>query len=408
MGEGTYVKSAASLKANATSRPIHLNIDVPLLLIVFSIAVFGLLMVYSASNSMTIFTQQVAWMGVGILAATAMTLYDYHRYSRWLTILWFVTLALLFAVLVINDMRFNAARSLTQGRFQPSELAKLVIIIYMSFWLSLRQDKLNDIYIGLIPMGIILGITGGLIYQQPDLSATMTVLVLGFMLFFLAGGSLRQIVLVAVVALVVGWLMVVLNHNGTASARITSYVAGSRDPLQGSMQLQRSLEGIIKGGWFGVGIGKADIKWNGLPVPSRDSIFVVIVEETGLVISSLLVILYGLLAWRGFVIARRAKDQLGSLLAAGITFWISFEAMINMGMIVGLVPIAGNSLPFISAGGSSLVVTMAGIGVIMNVARQSEAGHNSEGRTFSAVVDLRRWDRGRRVSRSRRPTGPRK
>jgi cell division protein FtsW len=145
-----------------------------------------------------------------------------------------------------------------------------------------------------------------------------------------------------------------------------------------------------------------------LPVPSRDSIFVVIVEETGLVISSLLVILYGLLAWRGFVIARRAKDQLGSLLAAGMTFWISFEAMINMGMIVGLVPIAGNSLPFISAGGSSLVVTMAGIGVIMNVARQSEAGHDSEGRTFSAVVDLRRWDRGRRVSRSRRPTGPRK
>ena len=143
-------------------------------------------------------------------------------------------------------------------------------------------------------------------------------------------------------------------------------------------------------------------------MPSRDSIFVVIVEETGLVISSLLVILYGLLAWRGFVIARRAKDQLGSLLAAGMTFWISFEAMINMGMIVGLVPIAGNSLPFISAGGSSLVVTMAGIGVIMNVARQSEAGHNSEGRTFSAVVDLRRWDRGRRVSRSRRPTGPRK
>jgi cell division protein FtsW len=407
MGEGTLLKSAASLKANAVSRPISLRFDVPLLLIVFSLGVFGLLMVYSASNSMVVFSRQLLWMGLGIVAAIILTLFDYHKYRRWLSLMWFFVLGSLLAVLVINDLRWNAARTILDGSIQPSELAKVVIIIYLAFWLSLRQKKLNDIYIGLIPMGVILGITCGLIYQQPDLSATITIFLLGFMLFFLAGGSLRQIVLVAIVAIIVGWLMVVLNPGGTASTRITSYFDGMRDPLKGSMQLQRSLEGIIKGGWFGVGIGKADIKWNGLPVPARDSIFVVIVEETGLFFSALLVILYGLLIWRGLVIAKRAKDQLGSLLAAGMTFWIAFEAILNMGMVVGLVPIAGNALPFMSAGGSSLVVTMAGIGIIMSVARQSETSKDTEGRTFSAVVNLRRWDRGRRVSRSRHPTGPR-
>lgn len=395
------------MKANVSSKPIRLRIDVPLLLIVFSLGVFGLLMVYSASNSMTIFTHQVLWMISGAAIAVGLALFDYHKFKRFLAPMWLLTLGALFAVLVINDMRFNAARTILQGSVQPSELAKLVIIIYLAFWLSLRQDKLNDIYIGLIPMGVILGITCGLIYQQPDLSATVTLFVVGFMLFFLAGGSLRQIVLVAIIAIAVGWLIVVLNPGGTASSRISSYLQGVRDPLQGSMQLQRSLEGIIKGGWFGVGIGKADIKWNGLPVPSRDSIFVVIVEETGLIVSSLLVLLYAGLAWRGLVIARRAKDQLGSLLAAGMTFWIVFEALINLGMVVGLLPIAGNALPFISAGGSSLVVTMAAVGIIMSVARQTEDSQSSEGRTFSAVVDLRRWDRGRRVSRPRRPAGSR-
>ncbi len=407
MGEGTFVKPVASLKAKTTSRLLSLHIDVPLLLIVFSLCVFGLLMVYSASSSTFIFTRQVEWMLIGLVVMVGLTLIDYHKLRPFLLPVWIGTLIALAAVLFINDMRYNAARTLNNGSFQPSELAKLVIIIYLSFWLSIRQDKLNDIYIGLIPLAFILGATGGFIYLQPDLSATLTIFALGFMLFFLAGGSLRQLVLVAVVALLAGWLIVVLNPGGTASARINSYLVGIRDPLEGSNQLQRSLEGIIKGGLFGVGIGKADIKWSGLPVPSRDSIFVIVVEETGLVVASLLTLMYAGLVWRGMVIARRAKDQLGSLLAAGMTFWLAFEAVINMGMVVGLFPIAGNALPFMSAGGSSLVVSMAAIGVIMSVARQSEVVKESEGRTFSAVVDLRRWDRRRRVSRPRRPAGPR-
>jgi cell division protein FtsW len=131
----------------------------------------------------------------------------------------------------------------------------------------------------------------------------------------------------------------------------------------------------------------------------------VVAEETGLVGATLLIVLYLLLLWRGLTIARKASDQLGSLLAAGLTIWLVLEAMINMTVIVGLLPIAGNALPFISAGGSSMVVSLLAIGIIMNVARTSASRENEEGRAFSAVVDLRRRDRGRRISRPYRPSG---
>jgi cell division protein FtsW len=227
---------------------------------------------------------------------------------------------------------------------------------------------------------------------------------LGGLLFFMAGGQWRQIILVCVIAIFLGW--VVVKVNATGNARLTSYLEGLRDPIQASYHVRRSLEAVVKGGLFGVGIGRADTKFTGLPVPPTDSIFAVIAEETGLVGAAFLVGLYILLLWRGLSIARRAPDQLGSLLASGVTLWITLEALINMAVIVGLAPFAGNALPFISAGGSNLVASLAGIGILMNVARSSVEREAEEGRIFSAVVDLRRRDRRRRVSRPRRPARP--
>jgi cell division protein FtsW len=131
----------------------------------------------------------------------------------------------------------------------------------------------------------------------------------------------------------------------------------------------------------------------------------VVAEETGLIGSAFLVGLFSLFLWRGLKIARRAPDQLGSLLGAGLTIWIVLEAMMNMMVIAGLFPVSGNALPFISYGGSNMVVTLAAVGIIMNIARQSTEKESKEGRSFSAVVNLRRWDRRRRVSSSRRPAG---
>jgi cell division protein FtsW len=152
-----------------------------------------------------------------------------------------------------------------------------------------------------------------------------------------------------------------------------------------------------------VGIGKSQTKLNGLPFPHTDSIFAVVGEETGVLGACILAILFVLLMWRGWSIARRAPDGLGSLLAGGLAFWLSMEALINMLVMVGLLPFAGNALPFISSGGSSLMVVMASVGIMLNVSRMSEKSIQREEKGLNAVVNLRRGDRRRRVSR---PVGP--
>ena len=184
-----------------------------------------------------------------------------------------------------------------------------------------------------------------------------------------------------------------------------SFIAGLQDSSHASYHVQRSFEAIIKGGVFGVGLGQADTKLLGLPFAPTDSVFAVVAEELGLFGSVVLIGLYSSLVWRGLVIARRAPDMLGTLLASGITFWIAIEALINMSAMVGLVPFAGNALPFISAGGSNLVSTLCGIGIMLNISRQSGETvkkEENDWRSFGAVVDLRRGNGRRRVSRSRR------
>jgi cell division protein FtsW len=277
-------------------------------------------------------------------------------------------------------------------------------VIYLAVWLFSRRDQLKDISFGLIPLAGIMGILGGLIIVQPDLSAVVTICVIGGILFFLAGGDLRQIIILIVVATLVG--LVVVQVNPTGSERISGFLPGLKDPTQAPYHVRRSLEAFVHGGWFGVGIGRAETKLTGLPVPPTDSIFAVVGEETGIFGVAVMVGLYVLFLWRGLDIARRAPDALGSLLAAGLTIWIVTEAFVNMAVMVNLLPIAGNALPFISAGGSNLLVSLSAVGILMNIARQSTQNQENEERTFSAVVDLRRRDRRRGVSRPGRFGSP--
>jgi cell division protein FtsW len=188
----------------------------------------------------------------------------------------------------------------------------------------------------------------------------------------------------------------------TGRARINSYMTGLNNPLESSYHIQRSLEAVVKGGWFGVGIGQADTKFTGLPLAPTDSIFAVVAEETGILGGLFLVIMFALLIWRGLVIAKNAPDQLGSLIAFGLTAWIGLEALMNMAVMVGLMPFTGNALPFISAGGSSMVVTLTSIGIIMNISKLSMTKDSSERSPRSAVVDLRRRDGRGSVSRAHR------
>jgi cell division protein FtsW len=164
----------------------------------------------------------------------------------------------------------------------------------------------------------------------------------------------------------------------------------------------RSIEAFVRGKWFGVGIGMSEIKLTGLPYPFTDSIFAVIAEETGLAGATVLVGLYLAFLWRGLTIAQRAPDELGRLLAGGLSIWIATEAFINMAVMLNILPFAGNALPFISKGGSNLLFTFAAVGVVLNISRASVQSEEQEGSTLSEVVNLR-WRNGRRrVSRSRR------
>ena len=414
MGTGTVVEKGFTL---LPSRKLARSVDVPLLLAVIALLVFGLIMLYSASfdfsfneygSSSYMFNRQLKWLGLGLLCAILLSGLDYHHWRRLVVLAMLGTICLLIAVLVVNEIRLGASRTLYEGSYQPSELAKLIAVIYLSVWLYAKRNSLHDISFGLIPLGVILGIIGGLIYLQPDLSAAGTVLILGGLLFFLAGADTKQIVLLLVLAVMMGWIIV--QFSATGQDRVSSFLSGLKDPTQASYHVQRSFEAVIKGGIFGVGLGQADTKLTGLPFAPTDSIFAVVAEELGLFGAVMLMSLYGVLLWRGLLIARRAPDMLGTLLASGITFWIGIEALINMAVMVGLMPFAGNALPFVSAGGSNLIATLCAVGIMLNISRQSGATaklEQNEWRSFGAVVDLR-WRNGRRsVSRPRRTKRPR-
>lgn len=183
---------------------------------------------------------------------------------------------------------------------------------------------------------------------------------------------------------------------------MASFLLGLQNPTEANYHVLRSYEAFVKGGWFGVGIGQAETKLTGLPVPPTDSIFAVVGEETGLLGTSLLVILFGVLLWRGLIIARRAPDMFGALLAAGISLWITLEAFINMGVMIGLLPFAGNALPFISYGGSNLVATLLAVGILMNIARVSHTRERRIERIEDATTRGRGGQRGWGLSRARR------
>jgi cell division protein FtsW len=407
MGATTFVK-ATTPKVATTRHPFKLHIDVSLLIIVLALITFGLVMLFSASwdasvtngmPSYSVLWKQARIMLAGIVAAIIASMVDYHRYKRYIVLIMAGMLTLLFLVLVFGRGAAGPARGLFSGSVQPSEFSKLVIIMYLSFWLYAKKDQLRTFSFGFFPVIGILGITGGLILLQPDLSAAATVIIIGGILFFIAGADWRQITLAMSSSVLIG--MVGLKLYSTGASRLNDYLAGLKNITDSSYHVMRAMEAVINGGWFGVGIGQANTKFTGLPFPYTDSIFAVVSEELGLFGGSLVVILFGLLLWRGLTIAKRSPDQLGALLASGITIWIVLEAFLNMAVIIGLFPFAGNALPFFSAGGSNLVTSLIAVGILMNIAKNQTTGDENEG-SFSAIVDLRRWNGRRRVSRTRR------
>ncbi len=394
-----------------TLKPLHLKVDVPFLITIITLLIVGLVILYSASYDYSrswngspyfMITRQLMWLGVGIAALLFFAFFDYHKYTPFVVLALLGTIGLLVVVLFVNQFINNAERSILGGSIRPSELAKLVIVVYTSVWLFARKERLTQLSIGLIPLSIVMGVMGGFILAQPDLSAVVTVFALGTIVFFLAGGDLKQLGFLLLIALVTGFF--VFQASATASKRMEQFWSGWQNPTGVSDHVRGASESFVNGSWFGTGLGKGEAKLLDLPVAPTDLIFAVVGEEFGVFGATVLVGLFVILLWRGLTIARNAPDQLGSLLAAGLSIWLALEAFVNMAVMLNVLPFAGNALPFISFGGSSLVACMAAVGIIMNVARQGVEKESES--VISAIDHLRGRNRRRGVPRSNNISSP--
>ena len=398
-------------KAKRTRVSTQLLFDVPLLITVIVLLIYGLLMLYSASWSYSlqafdsgtyILIRQLRWVFAGLAAMISLSMLDYHH-LRYLS-MWFMLLVLGVLLFVLVDVGNIAAsrgytRTITDsGSGQPSEFAKVAVILYLAYFLSSHQENLNSLGKGTIPTIAVIALPTFLVFMQPDISAALTIAVLGGVMLFIAGGNMKHILFII-------FLLFIFGAGGyfffdKVGVRFEEYFAGLLNPTGASYHIRRAYNAIINGGIFGVGIGKGKAKLTGLPFAWTDSIFAVILEETGLVGGLFVIGLYVCILWRGYEIFKKAPDIYGKTLSAGITLWIFMEAALNICVILNIMPFAGNALPMVSLGGSSMLCTMACLGILLNISRVSAIENAKKGRNEpDAIVNMRGRDWGWRVSR---------
>ncbi|MCC6802040.1 MAG: cell division protein FtsW [Anaerolineae bacterium] len=394
------------------------TIDLPLLVLFGLLIAIGSLMIYSTTfdwsyqdygSDTYIFMQHVRNLAIGGSIFVLLTLINYRIWRRFVVFLLLLTVGSLIAVLLFSDLTFGARRAFLEGSYQPGELAELTVVIYMSAWLSSKNRKVSSITHGLIPFAMLIGVIGGLVALQPDLSTTVTIFVVAGIMYFLAGANILH--LVGALGLMGAAGYIITENFVYAQDRVGSYIAGLTDLTQTNYHAQQAIIAFLNGGWTGVGLGQGKQKFGFLPTPHTDSIFAVIGEELGFIGAMFVITLFVLLVIRGLQIARRAHDPFGSLLSAGITLWIITKAMMNIAVMLNLIPSTGVALPFISYGGSSLITLMAGAGLLFSVARVTALENSPEGRKSSAHDDRgwgNRWTRlsgdSRRRSDQRSPS----
>ncbi|HHH40983.1 MAG TPA: putative lipid II flippase FtsW [Chloroflexi bacterium] len=375
--------------------------DYLLVLVTLALLAIGLMMVYSTTfdwayqatgNPLTFFLRQMVWAALGLVGMAVLSRVDYGWWRRLAVPVLVLAIGALVLVLLVGDETFGARRTLLRGSLQPSEPAKLAIVIYVAAWLSSKGEKLRRITYGLIPFSVLIGVVVGLIVLEPDFSTAILIALVAGAMFFVAGADLLQILIGGLVG--GGTFYLLITHSAHASQRLADYVAAWQRPEQASHHVRQALIALGSGGIFGRGLGAGYQKFGYLPAPHTDSIFAVVGEELGLVGCLLVIGLFALLAQRGFKIALEARDGFGALLASGITFWLVFQTLINIAVMTAVVPFTGIPLPFLSAGGSSLVSCLAAVGVLLSVSRGSRL--EVEGR---ASALLRGWDRRTRLSR---------
>jgi len=385
--------------------------DWGLLSVVTILLMLGVVMVFSASYPRGIegfddpyyfAFRQVVWLVVGVAGLIVAARIPYTFWERWSIPIMGVALLSLLAVILFGAERFGATRTYYQGSVQPSEPAKVAIIIYVSAWLTSKGRRIRDARAGLLPFGVLMGIVAVLIVLQPEISTAILIVATAAIMLFVAGADLKQLAAVGVIA--TGTFLLVIQYSSYAGDRIQRYLASVGNPIASDeWQVSQGVQALMRGGLFGRGLGNGLAQQTGyLPVSWSDNIYGVIGEELGLLGALFVILMFALLAYRGLRIALRAPDNFGMLLATGITTILILQTLLNMAVIVAVSPPTGVTLPFVSYGGSSLVASLIGIGVLLSISRfsvESASRTSQPGRYSYERVDLGRGNGRSRVSR---------
>lgn len=357
------------------------KLDITFLSFVLILFTIGLVMLFSASyaysyeyygNSYKFITRQALFGAVGIVIMLGISKIDYHFWRKFAWIAYAVTIIMLGVLLVLPPMveGMDVKRWIVIGpvNFQPSEVAKFAVILLFSSLIAANQKQMKSFRF-IVFLVFLLGLTCGLVVFEPHLSATVLIFAIGVVLLVVGGIPKRYIFAGAGVAAGLGVLAVVTGFIGYVFDRIKYWLDPWADPTGLGFQTIQSLLAIGSGGILGRGIGQSRQKYLWVPEPHNDFIFSIVCEELGLIGAMVIIILFCLLVWRGFTIAMRSQDKFGSLLAIGLTFQVGLQAMLNIWVVTNTIPNTGISLPFFSYGGTSLVILLAEMGIVLSVSR---------------------------------------
>ena len=367
-----------------------MNREIPydrgLIMTVLALLGFGLIMVFSAStvvsaevygSQTSIFTRQLLFVVIGLVGLMVSMKVDYHFYEQGRVIypLLLVSLALLIYLLVAPASG-GVQRWIRIGpaNFQPSELAKLAVILFTAFYLVTRKEDFHSFKRGLLPYLVVVGAIVLLVLLEPDLGTAASIAFTAIVLLFLGGLRYRYLLGLFLAAIPALYFLVV--RVPYRLDRWLAFLYPERDPYGIGYQIRQSLISVGSGGWSGLGYAQGKQKLSFLPEPHTDFIFAVVGEELGLLGCFTVVVLFGLFFWRAARISVRAESPFGTYLGLGIACMIILQAFVNMSMVVSLLPTKGLPLPFVSVGGSSMIMTMTAVGILLNISSHAR-GHTT-------------------------------
>ena len=359
------------------------SIDYGLLCAILVLLFIGIVMVYSSSsyyalyqkdvyNSEFYFIKEIIWSTVGIVGMFLTMSLDYHLYKKWTPWLVLITLGFLVVVLFAGANINGAIRWIRLGplSFQPSELAKYVVVLYLALLIDKRKGKIRKFKEGTIFYLAIAGVFVLLILLQKNLSITAIVMMVAFIMILVGGAKLSHLFSLVPVGLAAG--IALIFTQSYRLDRLTSFLNPWADPSGDSYQLIQSLYALGSGGIFGVGLGNSRQKALFMPEPHNDFIFAIIGEELGLIGCVAIIVIFMFIVIKGATIAIKARDNYGFLLGIGIISVIAIQAIINIAVVSGSMPVTGVPMPFISYGGTSLVFNLGAVGILLNISRQSK------------------------------------